>query len=82
MPHDMPNDIDFKPALIAIIGLPTMNAILIVEFAEVYYAEGKPCWTRRKNPARVRLRTIMMTSVAFTLGVGPPAIASGPGAAS
>ncbi|WHA43305.1 efflux RND transporter permease subunit [Agrobacterium larrymoorei] len=78
----MPNDIYFKVGLIAIIGLSAKNAILIVEFAKDYYAEGKSLLESAVEAARVRFRPIIMTSLAFTLGVVPLAIATGPSAAS
>ncbi|MDQ1183639.1 efflux RND transporter permease subunit [Agrobacterium larrymoorei] len=80
--RDMPNDIYFKVGLIAIIGLSAKNAILIVEFAKDYYAEGKSLLDSAVQAARVRFRPIIMTSLAFTLGVVPLAIATGPSAAS
>lgn len=82
MLRDMPNDIYFKVGLIAIIGLSAKNAILIVEFAKDYYAEGKSLLESAIEAARVRFRPIIMTSLAFTLGVVPLAIATGPSAAS
>ncbi|WP_416409003.1 multidrug efflux RND transporter permease subunit [Agrobacterium rosae] len=80
--RDMPNDIYFKVGLIAIIGLSAKNAILIVEFAKDYYAEGKTLLESAVLAAKVRFRPIIMTSLAFTLGVVPLAIATGPSAAS
>ena len=82
MLRDMPNDIYFKVGLIAIIGLSAKNAILIVEFAKDYYADGKSLLESAVDAARVRFRPIIMTSLAFTLGVVPLAIATGPSAAS
>jgi multidrug efflux pump len=82
MIRDMPNDIYFKVGLIAIIGLSAKNAILIVEFAKDYYAEGKSLIDSAIDASRVRFRPIIMTSLAFTLGVVPLAIATGPSAAS
>jgi len=82
MVRDMPNDIYFKVGLIAIIGLSAKNAILIVEFAKDYYAEGRSLLDSAVQAARVRFRPIIMTSLAFTLGVVPLAIATGPSAAS
>ncbi|MCZ7465408.1 efflux RND transporter permease subunit [Rhizobium rhizogenes] len=78
----MPNDIYFKVGLIAIIGLSTKNAILIIEFAKDNYAEGKPLLESAIEAAKLRFRPIIMTSLAFTLGVVPLAIASGASAAS
>lgn len=78
----LPNDIYFKVGLIAIIGLSAKNAILIVEFARDHYAQGKSLLESAVEAARVRFRPIIMTSLAFTLGVLPLAIATGPSAAS
>lgn len=80
--RDMPNDLYFKVGLIAIIGLSAKNAILIVEFAKAHYAEGKSLHDSAIEAARVRFRPIVMTSLAFTFGVVPLAIATGPSAAS
>lgn len=82
MLRGMPNDLYFKVGLIAIIGLSAKNAILIVEFAKDYYGEGKSLFEAAIEAARVRLRPIIMTSLAFTLGVVPLAVATGPSAAS
>ncbi len=82
MMRDMPNDIYFKVGLIAIIGLSAKNAILIIEFAKDYFAQGKPLLESAVEASRVRFRPIIMTSLAFTLGVVPLAIATGPSAAS
>jgi multidrug efflux pump len=76
------NDIYFKVGLIAIIGLSAKNAILIVEFAKDYFAEGRSLQDAATDAARIRFRPIIMTSLAFTLGVVPLAIATGPSAAS
>ena len=80
--RDLSNDLYFKVGLIAIIGLSAKNAILIVEFAKDYYAEGKSLLEAAVEAARLRFRPIVMTSLAFTLGVVPLAIATGPSAAS
>jgi multidrug efflux pump len=82
MLRDMPNDIYFKVGLIAIIGLSAKNAILIVEFAKDYYAQGRSLLDAAVDAARLRFRPIVMTSLAFALGVVPLAIATGPSAAS
>jgi multidrug efflux pump len=82
MSRDMSNDIYFKVGLIAIIGLSAKNAILIVEFAKDGFAEGKSLMEAAIEGARLRFRPIIMTSLAFTLGVVPLAIATGPSAAS
>lgn len=80
--RDMPNDIYFKVGLIAIIGLSAKNAILIVEFAKDYFAEGRNLKDSAVEAAKIRFRPIIMTSLAFALGVVPLAIATGPSAAS
>ncbi|WP_308909089.1 efflux RND transporter permease subunit [Pseudokordiimonas caeni] len=82
MLRDMPNDLYFKVGLIAIIGLSAKNAILIVEFAKDYFAQGKSLMESALEAAKIRFRPIIMTSLAFTLGVLPLAIATGPSAAS
>jgi len=78
----MPNDIYFKVGLITIIGLAAKNAILIVEFAKEQRAEGRGIIESALKAAKLRFRPIIMTSVAFILGVIPLAMASGAGAAS
>jgi multidrug efflux pump len=78
----MPNDVYFLVGLIAIIGLSAKNAILIIEFAKDLHAEGKPLREATIEAAHLRFRPILMTSLAFTLGVVPLAIASGASAAS
>ncbi len=78
----MPNDIYFKVGLIAIIGLSAKNAILIIEFAKDHYAEGMTLLDSAVEAARLRFRPIVMTSLAFTLGVVPLAVATGASAAS
>ena len=82
MLRDMPNDVYFKVGLITIIGLSAKNAILIIEFAKDLRAEGKSLLEATLEAARLRFRPILMTSLAFTLGVVPLAIASGASAAS
>ncbi len=78
----MPNDVYFKVGLIAIIGLAAKNAILIVEFAKDLRKEGTPLVEATIEAARLRFRPILMTSIAFTLGVLPLALSSGAGAAA
>ncbi|MDX3925114.1 MAG: efflux RND transporter permease subunit [Shinella sp.] len=78
----MPNDVYFLVGLIAIIGLSAKNAILIIEFAKDLRAEGKPLLEATVEAARLRFRPILMTSLAFTFGVLPMAIATGASAAS
>ncbi len=75
-------DIYFNVGLITIIGLSAKNAILIVEFAIELEAEGKSATEAILQAARLRLRPIIMTSLAFILGMIPLFIASGAGAAS
>jgi multidrug efflux pump len=80
--RDMPNDVYFMVGLITIIGLSAKNAILIIEFAKDLRAEGKPLLEATIEACHLRFRPILMTSLAFTLGVVPLAIASGASAAS
>ena len=82
MLRSMPNDVYFLVGLITIIGLSAKNAILIVEFAKDLHAEGKPLREATIEAAHLRFRPILMTSLAFTLGVVPLAIATGASAAS
>lgn len=72
-----PNDIFFKVGLITIIGLSAKNAILIVEFAKMLKEEGMTLIEATVAAAKLRLRPILMTSLAFTAGVIPLVIASG-----
>ncbi|BCD88563.1 resistance-nodulation-cell division (RND) multidrug efflux transporter MexD [Pseudomonas solani] len=78
----MPNDVYFKVGLITIIGLAAKNAILIVEFAKELMEQGRGLREAAIEAARLRFRPIIMTSMAFILGVVPLALASGAGAAS
>ncbi|MGB3623243.1 MAG: efflux RND transporter permease subunit, partial [Ketobacter sp.] len=78
----MPNDVFFKIGLITIIGLAAKNAILIIEFAKDEELRGVDMMTATIDACRMRLRPILMTSLAFTFGVVPLAISSGAGAAS
>jgi multidrug efflux pump len=78
----MPNDVYFKVGLITIIGLAAKNAILIVEFAKDLQAQGKSVMESALMAAHLRFRPIIMTSLAFILGVLPLVIAHGAGAAS
>jgi multidrug efflux pump len=75
-------DIYFNVGLITIIGLAAKNAILIVEFAIEQEAEGKSTFDAVMEAVKLRLRPIIMTSMAFILGMVPLVIASGAGAAS
>ena len=74
------NDVYFQVGLLATIGLSAKNAILIVEFAKELVEQGKPPALAALEAARMRLRPIIMTSLAFVLGVLPLAIARGAGA--
>ncbi len=78
----MSNDVYFKVGLITIIGLAAKNAILIVEFAKALHEDGMGLIESAIQAARLRFRPIIMTSMAFILGVVPLAVATGAGAAS
>jgi len=78
----MPNDIYFQIGLVVLIALAAKNAILIVEFAAQQYAEGRSAAEAALEAARLRFRPIVMTSLAFVLGVVPLAFSSGAGAAA
>ncbi|WP_319588510.1 efflux RND transporter permease subunit [uncultured Desulfobulbus sp.] len=78
----MENDVYFQVGLLTTIGLSAKNAILIVEFAKRRYDKGKDLVEATVNACRLRLRPILMTSLAFMLGVLPLAISSGAGANS
>jgi hydrophobe/amphiphile efflux-1 (HAE1) family protein len=78
----MPDDVYFKVGLLAIIGLSTKNAILIVEFAKDLQKEGKGLIEATLEAVHLRLRPILMTSLAFILGVTPLALSTGAGSAS
>ncbi|WON72984.1 multidrug efflux RND transporter permease subunit [Nitrosospira sp. Is2] len=78
----MPNDIYFQVGLITLIGLAAKNAILIVEFASQKMREGMPVAQAAVEAARLRFRPIVMTSMAFVLGIVPLVIATGAGAAA
>ena len=73
----LPNDVFFKVGLITIIGLSAKNAILIVEFAKAARDDGMSTVEATIHAARLRLRPIIMTSLAFTLGVIPLMLAMG-----
>jgi multidrug efflux pump len=73
----LPNDVFFKVGMITIIGLSAKNAILIVEFAKAAHDDGMSTIEAAIHAARLRLRPIIMTSLAFTLGVVPLMLASG-----
>ena len=76
------NDIYFQIGLVVLIGLAAKNAILIVEFAQQGFLEGKDAIEAALNAARLRFRPIVMTSLAFVFGVLPLMFASGAGAAA
>ena len=78
----MPNDVFFKVGLITLIGLSAKNAILIIEFAKSLVDQGVDAADAAVQAARLRLRPIVMTSLAFILGVVPLAIATGASSAS
>ena len=80
--RDMPNDVYFKVGLITIIGLSAKNAILIIEFAKDLRAQGMPLLQATIEASKLRFRPILMTSLAFTLGVVPLVVAKGASAAS
>jgi multidrug efflux pump subunit AcrB len=74
------NDIYFQIGLVVLIGLAAKNAILIVEFAQQGFLEGKTAVEAALNAARLRFRPIIMTSLAFVLGVLPLMLSTGAGA--
>jgi len=78
----LPNDVFFKVGLIATIGLSSKNAILIIEFARKLHDEGMDLVDATLEACRLRFRPILMTSLAFILGVLPLAISTGAGAQS
>lgn len=76
------DDLYFQVALVTLIGLAAKNAILIVEFALEEYHKGEPLLKAAVTASHMRFRPIVMTSIAFILGVLPLAISTGAGAAS
>ncbi len=76
------NDVYFQVGLLAVIGLSAKNAILIVEFAKAEVESGKKLIEAALSAARLRIRPIVMTSLAFALGVWPLAKATGAGSGS
>ena len=78
----VPNDIYFKIGLVTVIGLAAKNAILIVEFAVDGQARGMTLFDAVIEAGKLRLRPILMTSMAFILGVFPLVVSTGAGAAS
>jgi multidrug efflux pump len=80
--RNVPNDIYFKIGLVTVIGLAAKNAILIVEFAVDGQARGMTLYDAILSAGKLRLRPILMTSMAFILGVLPLILSSGAGASS
>ena len=78
--RDLPNDVYFKVGVVVIMGLAAKNAILVVEYAEQLRRDGLDRVQAATQAARQRLRPVVMTSLAFILGVVPLAISTGPGA--
>jgi len=76
------NDVYFQVGLLTTMGLATKNAILIIQFAVAAEKQGLSAIEAAMEGARVRLRPILMTSLAFIFGVLPLAIATGAGAKS
>jgi multidrug efflux pump len=76
------NDVYFQVGLLTVVGLAAKNAILIVEFAKELQEQGMELKAATLKAVRLRLRPILMTSIAFGLGVLPLAIASGAGSGS
>jgi hydrophobe/amphiphile efflux-1 (HAE1) family protein len=80
--RDLPNDVYFKVGLLTTVGLSTKNAILIIEFAIDLMKGGKGLIEATLEAVKLRLRPILMTSMAFVLGVVPLVISTGAGSAS
>jgi hydrophobe/amphiphile efflux-1 (HAE1) family protein len=80
--RDMSNDIYFQIGLVVLIGLAAKNAILIAEFAMQGMEAGKSAKEAAREAARLRFRPILMTSLAFVMGVVPLVLATGAGAAA
>jgi multidrug efflux pump len=76
------NDVYFQVGMVTLVGLAAKNAILIIEFASENLHNGMPVAEAAIEAARLRLRPIVMTSLAFILGCVPMAIATGAGANS
>lgn len=76
------NDVYFQIGLVMLVGLAAKNAILIVEFAKVQVDAGEDLVKAAIYAAQLRFRPILMTSLAFVLGMLPMVLASGPGSAS
>lgn len=82
MLRGLSNDVYFQVGLLTTIGLSAKNAILIVEFAKTLYEQGLSLYDATMEAVRMRLRPILMTSLAFMLGVTPLVIATGAGSGS
>ena len=80
--RDLANDVYFQVGLLTTIGLAAKNAILIIEFAKTLYEQGHSLLDATIEAARLRLRPIIMTSLAFMLGVTPLVLATGAGSGS
>lgn len=80
MVRGLPNDVFFQVGILTTVGVTARNAILLVEFARALEDQGMELIEATEEAARVRLRPILMTSVAFSMGVVPLAFASGAGA--
>jgi multidrug efflux pump len=80
--RDLPNDVYFKVGLLTTVGLSTKNAILIIEFALDLEKQGRGLMESILEAVKLRLRPILMTSMAFVLGVVPLVISTGAGSAS
>lgn len=76
------NNTYFQISMVMLMGLVAKNAILIVEFAKTETENGADVVTAAKKAAQLRFRPILMTSLAFILGMFPLVVASGPGSAS
>ena len=76
----MTNDVYFQIGLVTLLGLASKNAILIVEYALMKHQQGWSASTAALEAARLRFRPIIMTSLAFILGVVPLVLSSGAGA--
>jgi len=82
MARGLSNDVYFQVGLLTTIGLAAKNAILIVEFAKSLYEQGADLLEATMEAVRMRLRPIIMTSMAFMLGVTPLVLSSGAGSGS
>jgi multidrug efflux pump len=80
--RDLPNDVYFKVGLLTTVGLSTKNAILIIEFALDLMKEGESLGKAILDAVKMRIRPILMTSIAFILGVMPLVLSTGAGSGS